>query len=175
MANITGCEIDNKLFWKKRLEDAKKAGHIQYSVYLANDTLWNKIEESHKEILQKLVKQSDKVLDAGCGYGRLAPFFDNYCGIDFIPAFIEEANTLYPNKRFMEADLRKLPFKDKEFDWGLLVSVRHMIVGNLGKAEWVKMENELKRVCKKLLILEYGEFETTEENITSIKKYEIIK
>lgn len=174
MANITGRDIDRVSFWRKRLEDAKDSGRLHYSVYLANDTLWQRICTAHLSIFKKEIKPGDKVLDAGCGYGRLAPLFEKYTGVDFAPAFIEEAERLFPEKRFMQADLRKLPFKDKEFDWGLLVSIKHMIVGNLGFEEWAKMETELKRVCKKLLILEYGEMESMHDTAESIGKYEII-
>lgn len=175
MVAIQGSEIDTKWFWKKRLDDAKKAGHIQYSVFLANDAHWEKLYRAHVKVLEKLIDQSkDKVLDAGCGYGRLAPLFANYTGIDFAPCFVEEAERLYPAKRFMEADLRKLPFKDKEFDWGLLVSVKHMIIGNMGIDAWMPMENEMRRVCKKVIVLEYGEMESKDDSNESIAKYEIL-
>lgn len=174
MANIVDHEVDNASFWRKRLELAKKEGHIHYSVFLANETLWSQIVEAHRRIIEKEVHPDDKVLDAGCGYGRLAPLFARYVGVDFAPAFIEEAEKRYPDKRFMEADLRKLPFKDKEFDVGLVVSVKHMIVGNLGAHEWKKMENELKRVCKKVIIMEYGGSENAEDVRKYSGKYEVL-
>lgn len=174
MSNITGAEIASKSFWRKRLEDAKKDGHIQYSVYLANDDLWNRICHNHKQIFQNHILPTDKVLDAGCAYGRLSELFDNYLGVDFAPAFIEEAEIRYPNKRFMLADLKKLPLKDLEYDVGIVVSIKHMIIGNLGNNEWDVMQKELARVCKKLIILEYGDSESKDDTNESIQKYEII-
>jgi ubiquinone/menaquinone biosynthesis C-methylase UbiE len=153
--------IEDINFWKDRINRAKKE-KMQYSVYLANDTTWNNIEAKHKEIAQKTCK--GKVLDAGCGYGRMSQWFDDYLGIDFSPDFIEWAKELYPDKKFEVADLLDLPYKDKEFDWAVCGSVRGMIIGNLGKETWQKMELELKRVAKKILILEYS----------SPDKYEIL-
>lgn len=174
MSNITGSEVNTKEFWKKRLEEAKKTNHLHYSVYIANETLWNRILNAHLGVIQKIIKPTDTILDAGCGYGRLAPIFDQYLGIDFSPDFIKEAKKLFPGKKFEIQDLRKLPYKNKSFDIGLLVSVKHMIIGNLGLETWEIMEKELKRVCKKILVLEYGEMESKEDSDESIAKYEIL-
>lgn len=167
-------EIDSIEFWAERLREAKRMKHLHYSVYLANDRWWKKILDAHLKVIREHIKPNARVLDAGCGYGRLSEYFDNYLGVDFSPDFIKEAQILYPNKKFEIQDIRKLPYKDKEFDWCILNSVKHMIIGNLGAEEWKKMEKELKRVCKKLLILEYGETESYHDDDESFAKYEII-
>lgn len=165
----------NKIeFWKDRLDQSKKDGYLHYSVYLANPTLWKKINDSHKKVIEEHIKPEDNVLDAGCGYGRLSELFDKYLGVDFSPDFIAEARKLYPHKQFIVGDLKDLPLENGQFDWAVLVSIKNMIVGNLGEDEWLKMQKELKRVCKKLLILEYGEMEDYTDTIESISKYEII-
>lgn len=174
MSNIEGQEVGQISFWKKRLQEAKKANHLQYSVYLANDTLWNRILRAHMVVMEKLIKPGDSVLDAGCGYGRLSVLFDNYIGIDFSPDFIEEAKKLFPTKTFEVQDLQALPYKNKQFDWGIVVSVKHMIIGNMGIKTWAPMEKELKRTCKKVLILEYGDREDYDDTDESIAKYEVI-
>lgn len=150
----------NKLsFWKHRIDNAPKP---RYSVYISSDEDWNRLNKAHKEILTPY--REKKVLDAGCGYGRWASFFENYTGVDFSPDFIAQAEEMYPNKQFIQADLKDLPLEDNEFDMAFCVSIKEMIIGNLGGAEWEKMERELKRVAKEVLILEYTEPE----------KYEII-
>lgn len=149
--------IEDLEFWKERIKTAKSE---QHSVYLVNDGRWKVIEEEHKRVAQEFCK--GKVLDAGCGYGRASEWFDDYLGIDFSPDFIEKAKGKYPSKQFTVANLKELPFKDGEFDWALCASIRGMIIGNLGKEEWDKMDKELKRVCKHILYLEYpepGEYE----------------
>lgn len=174
MSNITGHEIDTLEFWKNRLDEAKKINHLHYSVYLANDKLWAKILEAHMEVIHKVIKPTDKVLDAGCGYGRFSSIFENYLGVDFSPDFINEAKRLFPHKNFEVQDLRKLPYLNKEFDVALVVSIKHMVIGNMGIAAWLPMEKELKRVCKKVLILEYGEMEDYTDTKESMAKYEIL-
>lgn len=155
-------EVTKTDYWKERITKAHSAHH---SVYLASDVLWEYIWNAHKEIMRVNLKSKDKILDAGCGYGRLAPFFENYTGVDFSPDFIEWAKREHPDKTFLQADLKALPFKDKEFDWAICISIRHMIIGYVNSEEWGKMETELRRVAKKILILEYSEPE----------KYEILK
>jgi ubiquinone/menaquinone biosynthesis C-methylase UbiE len=144
--------VDKIGFWKHRIDTAQSE---HYSVYVIHEQGWKRINDIHNEIFDGLIKKDDKVLDAGCGYGRWADKFDNYVGVDFSPDFIERAKKKYPNKEFIVAKLEELPFKDKEFDWAFCVSIKKMIVDNMGEEAWQKMEDELKRVAKKVLILEY--------------------
>jgi ubiquinone/menaquinone biosynthesis C-methylase UbiE len=139
-------------FWKKRIDEAKKSKE-HFSVYITNEEHWKFINETHKELL--LEHCSGKILDAGCGYGRWSTLFSDYTGIDFSPDFINEAKEKFPNKNFLVADMKDLPFKDNEFDWAFCVSIKRMIQDNLGSSEWELMQKELKRVAKKVLILEY--------------------
>lgn len=166
--------VNELIFWKERIDAAKKNGKLHYSVYIANDVLWQNIFKIHKEILSREVKPTDKVLDAGCGYGRMSTLFSNgYTGVDFSYDFIHEAQKLYPNKKFVVADLTSLPFLNKHFDVGFCISIKAMIISNLGQEAWEPMEKELKRVCKKLLILEYGNAD--DKNYLSLaEKYEVI-
>lgn len=103
-----------------------------------------------------------RVLDAGCGYGRSSVYFDDYVGVDFSPDFIAKAKSKYPGKTFIQGNLKELPFKDKEFDWAFCISIKKMIIDNLGEEEWSKMQKELSRVAKKVLILEYEDPEPFE-------------
>lgn len=144
-------EID---FWKERIRDAKRE---QDSVYICNDRLWKEILEGHSKIIKRIIKDSAKVLDAGCGYGRMSELFNpkNYTGVDFSPDFIEIAKKKYPNNKFEVQDLTKLPYKDQEFDWSFCVSIKNMIETYDSPLKWLEMEQELKRVSKSILILEY--------------------
>lgn len=145
-------------FWRDRIKEAlNKCNDIRYSVYYTGRDDWNKLNSVHKDALSKLIPKKANVLDAGCGYGRWSEHFDKYTGIDFSPEFIEKAKELYPDKKFLVADLNKLPFKDGEFDWAFAVSVKVMIVNNLGQEAWEPMEKELKRVAKKVIFLEYSD------------------
>jgi len=142
-------------FWKQRI---KEGGNVEQG--MAVGFQWNVIDPIHKEYIDKYIKPTDKVLDVGCGYGRISQWFkdENYTGVDFVPEFFEEAGKRHPSKNFFLSNLDELPFEDKQFDWGLLISVKVVIRSDPnGEKIWKKVEKELKRVCKKLLILEYGD------------------
>jgi ubiquinone/menaquinone biosynthesis C-methylase UbiE len=164
--------VDKLEFWKDRIENAKK-GREHYSVFISNESTWKDINEKHKDILDKEIKETDNVIDLGCAYGRSSEMVKGkYTGVDFSPDFIEKAKSKYPDKKFLVANLKELPFKDKKFDIGFMVSIKAMIVSNLGNNEWEKIEKECKRVCKKLLILEYGQGDKDIKN--DAEHYEII-
>lgn len=149
--------VNELAFWKERIEQAP-ASSFHYSVYLARQSLWDEISKAHTAILKREAA-GYHVLDAGCGYGRASEWIDDYTGIDFSPDFIEQARKRYPGKNFAEADLNKLPFKDGQFDIAFCISMRGMILGNLGEQAWQNMEDELLRVADKVIILEYEDCE----------------
>lgn len=161
-------------FWKERIDRAKKDNVMHYSVYLASPALWKKIYDTHVEIIDREIPKQSKVLDIACGYGRMSPLFENYLGVDFSPDFIKEAKKLYPTKSFEVQDVTSLPYPGLSFDWGVAVSFKNMIVGNLGEERWKEMEKEIKRVCKKTLLLEYGTFEDYSDTKETIGIYEIL-
>lgn len=168
-------KVDDTEFWKQRLEDAKRHENLSESVYQVSQYEMGKIDTAHKKLLEDLISSGQKVLDAGCGYGRNAEWFDpeNYVGVDFSPDFIREARILHPEYKFIQANLKKLPFKRHEFDVALCISVRHMIKYYLGDKEWEEMEKELRYVAKHLIFLEYPNPEQIEilwQVIGQIKK-----
>lgn len=145
----------NKIeFWKQRIDTAVKE---HYMVYVTSEGDWKRINQAHREILGFYIKPTDKVLDAGCAHARMAELFsdENYTGVDFSPDFIKLAKEKYSKKNFLVADLKSLPFQEDKFDWAFCISIKKMIIDNLGENEWSDMEKELTRVAKKVLILEY--------------------
>lgn len=148
--------VDKIDFWKGRIDRASREGREHYSVYLARTELWDKINATHRAIIERECA-GYAVLDAGCGYGRISEWVERYTGVDFSPDFIALAKQKYPGKQFLQADLKALPFNNGQFDIAVCVSIRGMIIGNLGLAAWDEMEHELLRVAKKLIYLEYEE------------------
>lgn len=146
--------VDTIKFWKKRIETSVSE---HYSVYVAHEELWRAINAIHEKIMDKHIPKDALVLDAGCAYGRWSPKFKNYIGLDFSPDFIDIARQKYPKKEFYVASLEKIPYPNKHFDWAIVVSIKNMIVSNCGEEAWKKMEKELKRTCKQVLLLEYGD------------------
>lgn len=70
---------------------------------------------------------NQRVLDMGCGAGRLAaylrPLTDQYVGIDISPRMVEHCRRVYPELAFHQADMRSLdPLEDASFDAILAIS-----------------------------------------------------
>lgn len=147
--SIGNIEVGDEKYWNDRLDNAPE---LSFSVYAATENFLKELEEKHLPILQPFTDK--KVLDAGCGYGRMSKYFKNYTGVDFATGFIEKAKELYPDKTFIKANLKDLPFKDKEFELAFCVMVKGNITNNLGEEEWLKVEKELNRVALQVITLE---------------------
>lgn len=76
-------------------------------------------------------KDNDRVLDIGCGNGRLLDLYVgmrvDYVGIDNSVGQIEEAIKRHPDKVFLKADALDLPFPDNSFDKVFSIAVLHEI------------------------------------------------
>lgn len=153
-------------FWKERIRDVNASGDpLHYAVYKVDEYRMECINAQHRKILGQHIQPHDRVLDAGCGYGRLLKLLPGswrgkYLGIDFSPDFIEIARAMNPERaeQFWRDDLRNIESVfDCEFDWAVCISIRAMIVNNCGGDVWSDMLNELKRCAKRVLILEYDE------------------
>lgn len=81
--------------------------------------------------LEKYVQGGNKVLDLGCGNGRLFELFDNqaieYIGVDYSTNLIGLAQKKYPSAKFITADALNLPFGAGEFDVIFAVALLHHI------------------------------------------------
>ena len=127
-------------FWRGRITDKPQDGPG------GPDCGFDELNRWHDTIFGELDINYARVLDAGCGVGRLASRFTDYTGVDFVPEFIETARGLHPDKTFHVADFNnKLPFPDKYFDWVITVS----------SMQYCKT-NELRRVGKRVLELSYS-------------------
>lgn len=145
-------------YWRDRLHKAKLQHH---AIYMCGQAEWDAIADKHREILAKLVGAHDSVLDAGCGWGRMLTLMPtdwsgDYCGIDLSPDFIRMAKTEYPQTDFQVGDLRDLSgLGDKVYDWAILISIRRMVINNMGQSAWDQMEGQLKQHARRLLFLDY--------------------
>lgn len=100
------------------------------------------------EELKKYITEGEKVLDLGCGNGRLYELFAgyniNYAGVDFSEQLIEIARNKYGDY-FRMADILNLPFSDGNFDsvWSIAV-LHHIPSVELRK----RALSEIKRVLR---------------------------
>jgi len=108
------------------------------------------------EELKLYIKEEEKVLDLGCGTGRLYEIFSvqdgsasgrkniDYVGIDFSENLIQIAKERHGN-HFQVADILMLPFSDNYFDsvWSIAV-LHHIPTDELRK----RALSEIKRILK---------------------------
>lgn len=169
-------DIDNPEYWKQRLVRAKKKGEIHKSIYECTEDQWKLIKVKHQQVLNRVILPNESILDAGCGYGRLLSLLPkswsgDYLGIDLSEDFVDMASDSYPDKTFLVGPLEiVLPSVGRnirsyigpgpegiKFDWCVLVSIKDMIIKNNGQEAWDTLEVELRKVCARLLLLEYDE------------------
>ncbi|MBC7361372.1 MAG: class I SAM-dependent methyltransferase [Candidatus Aminicenantes bacterium] len=92
--------------------------------------------DSHQRLLELVerfdLQPGDKVLDAGCGTGRLVPYLLKAVGqtglvvaADFASQMIEIARKKYsaPNLMFLQADVMEMPIADNFFDRIILLAL----------------------------------------------------
>lgn len=111
-----------------------------YKILAENKNTYNEVAEefeqtrkkysSETEELKVYVKEKEKVLDLGCGTGRLYEIFRdkgiNYTGIDFSEKLIQIAKEKYGDM-FVLGDILNLPFPNENFDsiWAM-ASLHHI-------------------------------------------------
>lgn len=104
--------------------------------------LWKDLEPLIKYAIPR-----DKVLDIGCGNGRLLQLFKDididYTGVDSSEKLIEIARQHYPNKKFQLAEALKLPFPNNYFDKVYAIAVLHHIPSEELRLEFLR---EARRV-----------------------------
>lgn len=155
--------VNDPSYWKNRLHNCR--GELHRAVFNGSIDQFNPLQEEHQRVLRHEIRATDKILDAGCGYGRLAgllPGFwrGQYWGYDISPELIQLAKMIFPESfTFYCRDIRHIPSFDKFFDVALVCSVRPMMIRNCGQEEWDVMEKEINRVAKRVRYLTFGEWD----------------
>ncbi len=132
----------------------------EYAKYLLDKTCqdYNLISEQFSrsrhftwdiEPLAKYVTPEEKVLDLGCGNGRLLEILKNkeidYFGIDISEKLIEMTKEKYPGAKFQRADVFNLPFANNFFDKIYAIRIFHHIPSQKLRLQFLK---EARRVLK---------------------------
>jgi ubiquinone/menaquinone biosynthesis C-methylase UbiE len=99
--------------------------------------------------LVKYTKNGDKVLDIGCGNGRLYQLFSDlsidYTGMDNSEGQLGMARKNYPEAKFVLGEMTKLPFADSFFDVIYCIATFHHLPDEELRLQAL---NEMKRVLK---------------------------
>lgn len=139
---------------QKIVEDTKRNYNlIAEDFSRTRSKLWPELD-----FLAGHVKDGDRVLDLGCGNGRLTVLFKDknieYIGVDISEKLIEIAKDKFSiynfqftiSPKFMVADGLNLPFPDNYFDKVFSIAVLHHLPSKKLRAKFVK---EAHRVLKK--------------------------
>ena len=170
-------DVSNPAYWKRRIETCP-SNERHMSIYRTTKQNWIDIENNHKHILEQIIKPNESIIDCACGWGRLLSLLPKdwkgeYVGIDISPDFIRQAKLEYPRYAHscyvgdLRDDLSRyilpLPTTDthchsispRKLDWAILISIKPMIIRNMGMDVWNSMYNNIKKVADNILYLEY--------------------
>ena len=150
-------------FWEQRI--GEYPGFIRSAMCHCTDEVWNYHKDRHTAALAAVIRPTDSLLDAGCGYGRLLDMLPQdwhgaYLGVDLSPGFIKVAAQTYPTREFRVADLRyAIAGISKKFDWAVGIGLQRMLLVNCGPEVWAQVESTLKAVSTNQLFLNFDGFE----------------
>lgn len=100
------------------------------------------IHRQEKKIIEKYIPKDGLVLDLACGTGRFMQFATH--GTDLSSQMMEVAKSKYPDKTYMQADAKKLPFGDNTFD---AIFSFHLFM-HLNPDDTAQILDECKRILK---------------------------
>lgn len=154
-------KISFKISWL-RFMDKKLAEELLIKV--KND--YNLIAEEYSasrpsswgelNIFSGLIKDGDRVLDLGCGNGRLLKLFENktinYLGADNSEGLLEIAKNLYPDRRFLLADALDLPIVEESFEIIFSIAALHHIPSEELRLKFLSEANRVLKQNGKLVL-----------------------
>ncbi len=125
---------ENRRFYEKIAADFSRT----------RETIWEEFNP-----LLKYVQDGYKILDLGCGNGRLLSFLEgkqiDYVGVDNSKELLALAAERYPDKKFILSDGINLSFGDNSFDMVWCLAVFHHLPGKELRLMFLK---EVYRVLK---------------------------
>jgi len=152
----------------------------------SNTKTWNFIAKEFEltrhyswdlEEYAKFTRPGMKILDLGCGNGRLIELLKDrkidYTGIDNSKELIGLAKGKYPNQKFLIGNALNLPFKNNSFDVIYSIAVFHHIPSKKLRLKFLK---EARRVLKKdgkIVLTVWNLWQR--KYLSSIVKYSLLK
>jgi ubiquinone/menaquinone biosynthesis C-methylase UbiE len=127
-------------YWKKRVEEANKGGEASILVDKDAATTSDKI---YDDLFSSIGIKEGKILDIGCGWGRLFPLYEarmlEISAIDISEKMVSEARKKYPKAEIVESEAELLPFKDDIFDYAVCLGVFDATMQNIALSEMLRV------------------------------------
>ncbi|MEI7611263.1 MAG: class I SAM-dependent methyltransferase [Betaproteobacteria bacterium] len=124
---ITYRNANNKDYWTKRWDDIP-----------ADSPMENLEVYPLKYAQMTVVDKAGKILEAGCGAGRILRYYHernhDIIGIDFIAGAINKLKAIDPTLRAEVGDITQLQFADASFNYVLAFGLYHNLEKNLDHA-----------------------------------------
>jgi ubiquinone/menaquinone biosynthesis C-methylase UbiE len=125
----------------------------------------------YPKILEKInLQKSEKILDAGCGNGKLAEYLHDYpllYGFDFDANAVKRARKK-GYKAVSVGKIEKTRYANKEFDSTICIQVLPYVLNS------TKAFQELKRITRKRIIVSVPNFNWINLKLLSSKKRDMI-
>ena len=103
--------LNNQNYWEKRW------GNIKTDDPMIN---LNKYPLKYTLEIVNLKNKDQKILEAGCGAGRILKYLHNLqydiIGFDFIKTAVDKIKFNNPNIKVLTSNIMNTPFEDKQFD-----------------------------------------------------------
>lgn len=155
---------------KKGLEDTNNLNQLSgFDLHYEDST----ISLNHVNMIIdncKILKQ-DKILEVGCGAGRLGKIFLEkkymYFGIDKSDSLVNKFKNLVDNEKVKKINDNKIPFEDNFFDVVFCYSVTQYLKD---LDDFDIFFNEMQRVAKRVIFI--GDIETIDSTKDMVEKYE---
>jgi len=119
-----------------------------------------------KERINDFIYDDESLLDFGCGEGHFSQHIKptiKYTGIDYSKVAIKKAKKNFPDKEFLDGDIRNLEIPDNSYDTVFLYECYENL------PDWKQALKELWRIARKrIIIIKNGGFDGV-TNVVSIE------
>jgi len=164
---------------QKILEEVEKSYNgIAADFDQTRNYLWPGLKD-----FKRYLKPGDKILDLGCGNGKLRLLLKDlditYTGIDSAAELLkiaeERSDFKLPKQTFIKADVLHLPFPENSFDVIFFIAVFHHVPSSNFR---LKVLQEIKRVLKPgglLIMTNWNRYQKRGPQLKYIIKYTALK
>lgn len=133
-------------------------GHVEGPTHLS--TLMQPHQKQRLDWLKENVI-GPSILECGCSWGYVLAYVNGQVGIDINPMNVTLAKVLSPDREFLTADIRDLPFPSRSFDTVMLPeSIEHLGFTTKAPSEGLDMQSdvpkaiaEAKRVARQRILI----------------------